>query len=94
MVASKVHADFKLSATDHLGRVRKLGTGERNLPAGHVFGMPSLRHGVRGPSVEELLKTTTSPEQLQPDADLGKSLREVSHVFVCVCGGGGGGGRR
>uniref|UniRef100_A0A7S2VV15 EFHB C-terminal EF-hand domain-containing protein n=1 Tax=Chlamydomonas chlamydogama TaxID=225041 RepID=A0A7S2VV15_9CHLO len=75
-VASKLHEDFKLSATDYLGKTRKLGTGERpQLPPDHAFGMPSLRRGPE-PGVEKLLHGAYTPEQQQPDADLGKSLRE------------------
>lgn len=76
VISSKIHTDFKLSNTDQLGKTKKLGTGERNLAPDHTFGMPSLRHGVRGATVEELLKHSLPMEQQQPDADLGKSLRE------------------
>mmetsp|Transcript_4493 Transcript_4493/g.7571 ORF Transcript_4493/g.7571 Transcript_4493/m.7571 type:complete len:442 (+) Transcript_4493:85-1410(+) len=78
MVASKLHADYKLAHSDVLGQVRKLGTGDRtSLEPGHAYGMPScqLRGGVR-PSVEQLLKTGHTVEQNQLDANLGKSLRE------------------
>lgn len=74
-VASKLHEDYKISCTDYLGKARLLGTGERGLPAGHTFGLHSLRHGVQA-GVGELFRTGYTQDQLQPDADLGKSLRE------------------
>ncbi len=80
VVANKILTDFKLSNSDKLGQTRKLGTGDRPIGPDHVFGVPSLRNGVREPSVEELLKTSLPPEQQQPDADLGKSLREVGYT--------------
>lgn len=46
-VASKLHEDYKLSAVDQLGKVKKLGQGERQLPGDYAYGMPSLRHGHR-----------------------------------------------
>jgi hypothetical protein len=46
-VASKLHEDYKLSAVDQLGKVKKLGMGDRKLPGDHAYGMPSLRHGLR-----------------------------------------------
>ena len=45
----------------------------RDLPASHVFGVPS-KHEAGGASV--LLKGDYSPDQLQDDADLGKSVKE------------------
>lgn len=40
----------------------------------HVFGKPSAREAE--PCVGELLRGWYTPEQQQPDPDLGKSLRE------------------
>ena len=45
----------------------------RQLPADHIFGVPSKHESG---SVSTLLKGDYSPEQLQDDADLGKSLKE------------------
>ncbi len=45
----------------------------RELPADHIFGVPSKHESG---SVSTLLKGDYSPEQLQDDADLGKSLKE------------------
>lgn len=75
-ITTKLHADYKAAAVDRLGVVKQLGTGERDLAPDHTFGVPSLRNGVREPGVEELMKLSLSEEQQQPDADLGKSLRE------------------
>lgn len=45
----------------------------RELGEGHIFGMPSKHEAG---SVSSLLKGDYSPEQLQDDADLGKSVKE------------------
>ena len=45
----------------------------RELPADHIFGVPSKHESG---SVSTLLKGDYFPEQLQDDADLGKSLKE------------------
>lgn len=75
-LANKVHEDFKAANTDLLGRPRKLGAGERaHLSEDHTFGMPSMRHGPE-PGVDRLLQGAYSEAEQQPDADLGKSLRE------------------
>lgn len=76
-VANKILEDWKMSNHDYLGQSRKLGTGDRQLPEDYVYGMPSLKPGFKEPGVEELLKSSYPEEQQQPDADLGKSLREV-----------------
>lgn len=44
------------------------------MPEGHIFGVPS-KHETG--SVSSLLKGDYSPEQLQDDADLGKSVKEA-----------------
>ncbi|GAX80864.1 hypothetical protein CEUSTIGMA_g8299.t1 [Chlamydomonas eustigma] len=74
-VSNKIYEDYKASATDYLGKVKKLGAGNRPLPTTHVYGMPSLRYG-REPGVDELIQGNFSPAEQGPDADLGKSLRE------------------
>ena len=43
------------------------------MPEGHIFGVPSKHEAG---SVSSLLKGDYSPEQLQDDADLGKSVKE------------------
>ena len=45
----------------------------RELPKSHIFGVPSKHESG---SVSTLLKGDYSPEQLQDDADLGKSVKE------------------
>ena len=60
------------------------------MPEGHIFGVPSKHEAG---SVSSLLKGDYSPEQLQDDADLGKSVKEgwrnlgpagrVPHSFAC-----------
>lgn len=42
---SKVHEDYKATATDYLGKPKMLGTGARGLPPDHSFGVPSMRKG-------------------------------------------------
>eukprot|EP00798_Chlamydomonas_sp_ICE-L_P007391 gene7391-517_t len=69
-IASKLHEDYKLSAADRLGTVRNLGTGDRNLPETHVFGVNSMRHGPE-PGMKELLTGAYPVGEQQPDADLG-----------------------
>ncbi|KAL6757424.1 flagella associated protein [Haematococcus lacustris] len=75
-VITKLHEDHKLTNVDQLGAVKKLGTGDRGLGPDHAYGMPSLKAGMREPGVDELFKLNLTLEQQQPDADLGKSLRE------------------
>ena len=45
----------------------------RELPADHVFGVPSKHEGH---SVSALLKGDYTQEQLDADSDLGKSVKE------------------
>ncbi|KAA6430086.1 MAG: flagella associated [Trebouxia sp. A1-2] len=65
--------EFQATNRDELGQVKRLGMAGRQLPADHIFGVPS-KHELG--SVSTLLKGDYSPEQLQDDADLGKSLKE------------------
>ncbi|GLC45943.1 hypothetical protein PLESTF_000715000 [Pleodorina starrii] len=75
-VLPKLHEDYKATATDYLGKPRMLGTGDRTqLPPGHTFGVPSMRKG-REAGVAELMTGYYCPAEQDPDADLGKSLRE------------------
>lgn len=74
-VASKLYEDHKLAAADRLGQVRQLGTGERGLDPAHTYGVASMRHGPE-PGMKELLTGGYSVKEQEPDADLGKSLRE------------------
>ena len=74
-VSNKIYEDFKSSATDYLGKPKKLGAGDRPLAPNHTYGLPSLRHGPE-PGVDQLLAGTMTPEEQGPDADLGKSIRE------------------
>jgi len=75
-IASRLLEDHQLATTDKLGTVRKMGTGDQQLPPDHTFGMPSLKPGHKEPSVGEILQFSLTPDQQQADADLGKSLRE------------------
>ena len=98
-MASKLQEDFKLTSADTLGTVRNLGAGDRKLPPTHAFGVASLLNGKREPGVDVLLTGGYSESQQQPDADLGKSLREGWRNIAPVgrtygvpsvsCGGGG-----
>ena len=64
----------------------------RELGEGHIFGVPSKHEAG---SVSSLLKGDYSPEQLQDDADLGKSVKEgwrnlgpagrVKHTPIMLC---------
>lgn len=73
-VVSKIYDDFKATQDDRLGKPKPLGGGERNLSSDFVFGVPSMRHPEDG--VDKLLRGTYNYDEQQPDADLGKSLRE------------------
>jgi hypothetical protein len=70
----RVHADYTLIRGDALGRHKLMGTGDRALPLGFVFGAPSAREPE--PCVGELIRSAYSAAEQEPDADLGKSLRE------------------
>lgn len=74
-VVSKIYEDFKANG-DYLGKGRKIGAVPV-LPAGHAFGLTSVKKGCAPePGVDELIQGSYSVEAQQPDADLGKSLRE------------------
>eukprot|EP00201_Polytomella_parva_P013293 CAMPEP_0175053804 /NCGR_PEP_ID=MMETSP0052_2-20121109/9138_1 /TAXON_ID=51329 ORGANISM="Polytomella parva, Strain SAG 63-3" /NCGR_SAMPLE_ID=MMETSP0052_2 /ASSEMBLY_ACC=CAM_ASM_000194 /LENGTH=474 /DNA_ID=CAMNT_0016318399 /DNA_START=71 /DNA_END=1491 /DNA_ORIENTATION=+ len=73
-IATKVHEDFKSTAIDYLGRPRILGAGQTSLDPNHTFGVPSLKDFEYG--VGETLRGAYSIPEQQPDANLGKSLRE------------------
>jgi len=65
-------ADFKATHDDTLGAPRSLGYGDRAATAAPA-GLASTRFDELG--VEALLKNQAAPEDLAPDADLGRSLR-------------------
>jgi hypothetical protein len=76
LLHSTVYEDYKASTGDYLGKSRKLGACPE-LPADHSFGLSSVkRGGVPEPGVDVLIQGSYTEEQQQPDADLGKSLRE------------------
>ncbi|GFR51165.1 hypothetical protein Agub_g13522 [Astrephomene gubernaculifera] len=75
-ILPKLHEDYKATSSDYLGRPKQLGTGDRpSLAPGHTFGVPSMRKG-REPGVGELMTGYYGRGEQDPDADLGKSLRE------------------
>ena len=84
-------ADRALVRGDAPGRRRLAGAGDRPPPPGGAFGAPSVRRGAE-PSVGELIRGAGaySPEQQQPDADLGKSLRAGWRAAATTGGGAGG----
>jgi hypothetical protein len=71
---TKLMRDHQLTHGDALGRHKLLGGGDRGLSEGHTFGAPSAREGE--PCVGELIRCGYSQQEQEPDADLGKSLRE------------------
>eukprot|EP00892_Ulva_mutabilis_P010820 jgi/Ulvmu1/810/UM010_0184.1 len=68
--------EHRLVNGEVLGQPRRLGAGDRGLPADFTFGKPSLPKGGKEDGVGDLLHGAYTVEQQQPDADLGKSLRE------------------
>lgn len=73
-IVSKLYDEHKMSQPDALGHVQHLGASGGRVPADGVFGKPSARESE--PCVGELIRGWYRPEEQQPDADLGKSLRE------------------
>lgn len=71
-VVPAVLADFKATRADELGRVRTQGYGDRACVA-EPAGIASTRFEEMG--VEALLKHQAGSAGLEPDADLGRSLR-------------------
>lgn len=75
-IVSRIYEDHKASSADILGKGRKLGSCPP-LPADHSFGSSSVKKGSTAePGVDQLIQGSYTEEQQQPDADLGKSLRE------------------
>ena len=72
-IVPKRLAEFRMVNTDELGKVKKLGHGDRGLGATHTFGVASRRFDEWG--VGELIKGDYTEDEQAPDYDLGKSLR-------------------
>jgi hypothetical protein len=66
-------ADFKKVRADDLGTVRNLGLGQHPVPGDHCYGMPSKRFDDWG--ARECMMGNYTPDEQQPDPDLGRSLR-------------------
>jgi len=58
--------------SEGLGTIKNLGHGVKQLPTNHVYGMPSQAEPEWG--VRECIGNYT-PEEQQPDKDLGRSIR-------------------
>jgi len=72
VVVEKLLEDFRTVSTEGLGAVKNLGYGVVAPPAGTVFGMASQAGPEWG--VRECIGNYT-PEEQQPDKDLGRSIR-------------------
>ena len=72
VVVEKLLEDFRVVSTEGLGAVKNLGYGNRSVPGGHVYGMPSQSGPEWG--VRECIGNYTPEEQL-PDKDLARSIR-------------------
>ena len=66
--------EHQIATADLLGKPKINGHGERDFPDDMVFGCPSVTFHQDG--VDKLIQGQYSSEEQQPDADLGKSLRE------------------
>jgi len=71
VVVEKLLEDFREVTTEGIGVVKNLGHGNQNDPS-RVFGMASQAHPEWG--VRECIGNYT-PEEQQPDKDLGRSIR-------------------
>ena len=75
-IVNKAAEDFKATAGDELGRVRRLGGGERNVPEGFTYGAPSRRQDAPPePDAGTLIKGDYTEEEQAPDPTIGKSMR-------------------
>jgi len=72
VVVEKILEDFREVTSESLGKAKNLGHGDRSLSGNHVFGLPSQRDAEWG--VRECIGNYT-PEEQQPDKDLGRSVR-------------------
>lgn len=81
-IVNKTAEDFKATAGDELGKVRRLGAGDRNIPEGFTFGAPSRRQDVPPePDAGTLLKGDYTEEEQAPDPTIGKSMRFQGYKF-------------
>jgi len=72
IVVDKRLEDFRVVNSEGLGTIKNLGHGAKQLPTNHVYGMPSQGGPEWG--VRECIGNYT-PEEQQPDKDLGRSIR-------------------
>ena len=81
-IVNKAAEDFKATAGDELGRVRRLGAGERNVPEGFTYGAPSRRQDAPPePDAGTLIKGDYTEEEQAPDPTIGKSMRFQGYKF-------------
>lgn len=81
-IVNKAAEDFKATAGDELGRVRRLGAGERNVPDGFTYGAPSRRRDAPPePDAGTLIKGDYTEEEQAPDPTIGKSMRFQGYKF-------------
>mmetsp|Transcript_23843 Transcript_23843/g.28802 ORF Transcript_23843/g.28802 Transcript_23843/m.28802 type:complete len:451 (+) Transcript_23843:210-1562(+) len=66
--------DFKVTATDELGKTKSLGHGDQGVPGDHTYGVPSRRFEEWG--VRRLMQGDYADPEQAPDADLGKSIKK------------------
>jgi len=66
---------FYITEKDHLGQVKKLGHGNRNIPPDFAYGAPSEGRNSDSWGVRKLLVGGYTEEQQIPDVDLGKSIK-------------------
>ena len=62
-IVNKAAEDFKATAGDELGRVRRLGAGERNVPDGFTYGAPSRRRDAPPSPTPARLSRATTPRR-------------------------------
>jgi len=72
VVVDKLLEDFRVVSTEGLGTVKNLGHGVTDVPPNMVYGMASQAGPEWG--VRECIGNYT-PEEQQPDRDLGRSIR-------------------
>eukprot|EP00976_Prorocentrum_cordatum_P067582 1178806-Prorocentrum_minimum.AAC.2 len=66
---------FYITEKDHLGKVKKLGHGNRNIPADFAYGVASEGREAGEWGVRKLLVGGYSQEEQAPDVDLGKCIK-------------------
>ena len=75
VIVKKTVEDTKAVQHDHLGSVKNMGQGGFPIASNTIFGIPTHGNEKDGWNAAKCINGTPSERELQPDKDLGTTLR-------------------